>query len=450
MVTRWANLQRALMLAVVVGPASSAAVSGQERVSAAARVVAYGHTKVECRQRVFENREALEEELRRLGWKGELSAAAIGRRSVVLVPLGAGAAGRIELDFVGRADRRVIRFRGTGDVQVAGRFVACAMPGNVDIEQVVFEADAGVVRERPAIRSSGAAGRAVTPAGGFPLRPTLPKRYANSATPVAVEQLQLLTDAVAYRAFVLDRRKPPFEDDADGAGIDFSRFVALVVLGDPARAVAGSERDVWPPVTVAGAARTIVRLQPRAMALPEPTQCSVWLVPRTRGPLDVELPSEEAEGVFVRERRFAVPESRTAPTLEVLRYAQRHVDDRQDTVCERVSSPGEWRRLRERLGEFEGLPDDWCDFRGSSVIVVLTEAGRVWPGFHLHVGEEEGVDVLTVGQFGPSGVDPGKHSYGFVAVVPDRKGQLSVVLQQRFGPGPPMEKTLRVFPGNGR
>jgi len=34
--------------------------------------------------------------------------------------------------------------------------------------------------------------------------------------------------------------------------------------------------------------------------------------------------------------------------------------------------------------------------------------------------------------------------------VPNRKGQLAIVLREQCGPAPGSEKTLRVFPGSGR
>ncbi|HEX6812566.1 MAG TPA: hypothetical protein VF384_13150 [Planctomycetota bacterium] len=115
------------------------------------------------------------------------------------------------------------------------------------------------------------------------------------------------------------------------------------------------------------------------------------------------------------------------------------------TACERATSFAEWKSLRGRLGgEVAALPDDWCSFAGDAVIVVVTAAAAVRPGFDCTIGSEEGVDVLTLAQQGlPSGP---AGSWAFVMRVACRPAQLAVVLRRNGPGGETAEQTLRVFP----
>jgi len=118
------------------------------------------------------------------------------------------------------------------------------------------------------------------------------------------------------------------------------------------------------------------------------------------------------------------------------------------TRCERATTAAEWQQLKKSLGGgVAKLPDDWCDFEHHCVVAIAVAEGRVSPGLHLAITEEEGVDVLGVRQTTPSGKDPGLRSSCAVLKVPRRKGQLAVVFRRDTGLETGAEKTLRVFPG---
>ncbi len=136
----------------------------------------------------------------------------------------------------------------------------------------------------------------------------------------------------------------------------------------------------------------------------------------------------------------------TAPVIAVMRSAHGELRENLQTWCERITTAGQWRELRQRLnGELALLPDDWCDFEHDCVVVLAAAAAPVWPGFTVRALEEEGVDVVIVAQAGPSGEEVPERSSCLLLVVPRRPAQLAVVLRQQFGPGPGSEKTVRVF-----
>ncbi|MCA8950916.1 MAG: hypothetical protein KDE27_15535, partial [Planctomycetes bacterium] len=187
------------------------------------------------------------------------------------------------------------------------------------------------------------------------------------------------------------------------------------------------------------------------IAVGDPLRLAVQLVPRVAGKLQLDLEVAGRTGVARRLLQREVLDPATAPLLTVLRYLPFDAMKRGEPLCERATTVHEWRELRARLGgAAAALPDGWCSFHGSAIVAVVANADRVSAGFRFLVAEEEGVDVLTARQVGPSGRFVEQRSFGFVAVVPDRKGQLAVVLRRSFGPGPPTEKTLRVFAPVGR
>ncbi|MCB9889878.1 MAG: hypothetical protein H6836_09905 [Planctomycetes bacterium] len=143
-----------------------------------------------------------------------------------------------------------------------------------------------------------------------------------------------------------------------------------------------------------------------------------------------------------------VEDPASAPVIAVLRQVHFELRSNERTWCERITTPGQWRELRQRLGgAATALPDDWCDFDHDCVVVLAAAPARVWPGFSLRTLEEEGVDVVIAAQAGPSGEEIAERSSGLLLVVPRRPAQLAMILRRQIGPAPGAEETVRVFAG---
>lgn len=361
------------------------------------------------------------------------------RERAWLVPLGRGRGGEVTITQVLRGRGLLVRLEGVADSEPAdGRWALVAVARAWDPRDVAFEADSDAGSGRIAFRVSAVQGLSCAPRVVAPMR-----------EPVV---LQVFTDALAYADFRRVQGMPA--DDTDG--IDFAKVALLVAPVARWAAVEQTEQteqadrlDVYqaPGLCVVRLAREVQAGDP-AGKFAEP-MFGVHILPRVPGELQVDAPLAADAHVVRRVAGFAVADQSRAPKLPVLRYRTFEVAALPATVCERVQTPAAFRELRARDPAIAALPADFCTFDGSSIVFVATAAGHVWPGFEFAVTEEEGVDVVTATQFAPSGEDPGLHSYAFVAVVPDRMGQLAIVLRD-WCVGPQGEKTLRVFPGNGR
>lgn len=320
----------------------------------------------------------------------------------------------------------VVRIEGAiGGRTVANRWATVVPEPPLTAADIAFETDCGMV--------AGASAWRMRPAPSLSQRPA---RYLPRSSDF---EACCLADAVELSAFW----RAHCGRAAEGPpAVDFDRFLAIV---EPEQQ-GGDGLAAW---RHGGGMRVIC-----AQGAPpdrDEQRMALHLVPRVAGEVLLDLEVRGREGVARRLSSRTVEDPRRAATLQVLRYLPVELAPRAATTCERATTPGEWRQLRQRLGgPVADLPDDWCDFSHAAVVAIATGTGLTWPGFELATTEEEGVDVLTATQRSPSGVHPGEHAYAMLAVVPRREAQLAVVLREVCGPGPGTEKTLRVFAGFGR
>ena len=255
-------------------------------------------------------------------------------------------------------------------------------------------------------------------------------------------EVQMFGDAVSMRAFWRERAL-----GVPIPGVDFSQLLVVVVRGaSPSLyTMHGTERrgDTVRPWTI------LRRWQQDSKAeLAAGPQFRWFAVPRHDGVFDFELPVPGAVGNHRTVERFLATKLLGPTILPVLRVFECEIGQRKEPLCERATTLAEWRALRAGLdGRALQLPDDWANFEHECIVVLATDEARVWPGFGLSVSEEEGVDVVTITETGPSGRDPGQRSQALVLKVPRRKGQMSIVFRRDIGPAPGHERTLRVFPG---
>ncbi|HEX5053841.1 MAG TPA: hypothetical protein VFZ65_18830 [Planctomycetota bacterium] len=252
-------------------------------------------------------------------------------------------------------------------------------------------------------------------------------KFSSARAPDAVARC--FQDQVSWQAFWhldADPAKPPPECD----------FATHVLVVTPIRRQSGTG-------LLRGPFRTALRVVEPAPDEP-PHDALVFAVPRRTGELVVETtPADDA----TRHRivaRFVVADPSSAV---VLRRFECDVEPREQTVCERAATQMQWQALRRKVGgAVAALTNDWCDFSLDTVVVVVAAAAAVRPDFGIAVGEEEGVDVLTLTQELAS--DAEARSFAAVLKVPRRKPQLAVVLRRAGPPEAESEATLQVFPGH--
>lgn len=117
----------------------------------------------------------------------------------------------------------------------------------------------------------------------------------------------------------------------------------------------------------------------------------------------------------------------------------------QAASCERITDTAGWRRLRAELPDgAKNLPDDWCDFGRSCVLLVAFGPGSGRSAARPTVATEEGVDVITL-TCELAAPTHDRRSPGMALVVPRRDRSTAVVLRRLRGHVPVDETTLRVF-----
>lgn len=424
----------------LVGVLLLAAAPGQRRISAVAEVLGAGEELKAGTPVGVLDRRGFEAVLAAHG--REVPDIELAGRRLVLLELGAGPGGLIDVAGVYHAaGEYLVRIEGRSRVRYAERrWAVVAVPS---MTNVVFEANCVIPGHGVAFRRCGTVS---APRCLFESHETV-------VFPAAGElALLCIADACDMRRFVSEQLAKDCRAEAleRFARIDFLRFVALArpLAATDVVEIFGKKQAVSPSLFRANKG-SLLRI-PTSAGRGELHSYGITFVPRTAGALDCEAQVPGAADTWQRVARFDVPDPFTAPKLPILRFVQRDMEACEKSIVRRASTHSEWTELRKEFDEFADLPDDWCDFNDTSVIAVVTAAARVFRGFELSVGVEEGVDVLTAHQWGPSGVDPGQNSFGLLVVVPNRKGQLAVVLSRKFGPGAGGEETLRLFPGFGR
>jgi hypothetical protein len=413
------------------------AVVGLAQDGGVVRVLASGTGgDIQERFRVARDAEQWQVIVREEGLDQPAVAVDYAQETVVVLWYGSGRGGTPQvhtLESLRPNPNHLVRIEGeVGGKRVPGRWVVLGIPVHWEPWRTTtwFETDAIPMAGAPVWR-------AVLPARS----PFAIASLGEVAADPGAEAL-LFGDAVSFRQFWRER--------ALGAPIpayDFSQLVVLVVRGAPPSLYtmngpkrSGNEVRPW----------TILRrwqLDSKEVLAAGPT-FRWFAVPRHDGVFDFELPvAGDASRVRVVERFDAT--KLLGPTiLPVFRVFEGEIDKRQVPLCGRATTLAEWRALRAQLdGPALQLPDDWANFEHECIVVLATDEARVWPGFGLSVSEEEGVDVVTVTEIGPSGRDPGVRSQALVLKVPRRKGQMSIVFRRDIGPAPGHERTLRVFPG---
>lgn len=292
-------------------------------------------------------------------------------------------------------------------------------------------------------------------AAGPPFAPSACWPVTGRDVAVAV---RLATDVVSFRA--MWREVVAAQDRGAVPDVDFARAAVLLV----ARPVPAGYRLAWDGARPRddGACAVTVRAVPVAGAgeprgddgeprgEPPTHAGAMFAVPRPDRDLVVRWSTPGAATELARVPRPPAPAGgERIAVLRVREFADR--GDGKAVRCLRATEAGELRELRAAFGLAEtDLPDDFADLATCCVVVLATERARVFAGFSIAVATEEGVDVLTLTQAAPSGVDPGQRAPVIALALPRREHALSVVLRSVCGPAPGTETTVTTFPPSGR
>ena len=278
--------------------------------------------------------------------------------------------------------------------------------------------------------ANGAAWRSLVPPAAEPL---VPLAYLAPTRPVTMACIQ---DAASWRQFAgenLAEAPPP-------PACDFASAVLLLVPGR------GQPRtpEPQPAGRLLGDRTTTVRLAAVPVDDAGPLQLAVFAVPRVSGGLVVErtAAADRARHDVVERFAIAAPES-------ALLLCRRDValPPGGGTRCERATTAGEWRTLRQGCGAaLAGLPDDWCVFATDWALLVAV-AGAEGGSLAIDVRSEEGVDVLVLTPTAGVANSRAAGDLGVLLKLPRRRAQTAVVLREPSdGPAGFRERTLAVFP----
>jgi hypothetical protein len=263
----------------------------------------------------------------------------------------------------------------------------------------------------------------------------------------AAVRVQWIEDEVRLREMLVDKKPLPACGD-----VDFATHLVLSVV----RPVPRGQRLCWlGSDKPEGLLRVRIGAQPwraevdgKAEQPAEPPRScgALFVVPRTERKVAVDV--VEAG----RSTRVVILPPPADPFRVELAPVQRcrdlaKTDWREGPAVMRAADAAQLRRLYRKLGKASSeIPADFVDFDTHVVVAVATGTARAFPGLRFSTATEEGVDVLQVTEWSPSGVLVDERAPVLVLKLPRRQRQLAVVLRRQCGPGPGSEETLAVLP----